>query len=141
MQSNEGALSWLLQATSLCCGAAGLGSTPLGKAVQRYAPLGGAPGGLGAIFTAPTQAGFEEPDGGMGTGPQGDGLQSVIVMRHAHRADEDDESWSITAQRPWDPPLSSSGRLQAHEAAQALAGMQVRTGPRWALMPGLCGRC
>lgn len=48
----------------------------------------------------------------------------VLVMRHAHREDEDDEAWPIMAARPWDPPLSQLGRRQAKEAAQLLAAQQ-----------------
>jgi hypothetical protein len=46
----------------------------------------------------------------------------MLVMRHAHRADEDDEAWAATAPRPWDPPLSEPlGRTQADNAAHDLA--------------------
>lgn len=50
--------------------------------------------------------------------------QVVIVMRHGHRQDEEDEHWAGTAPRPWDPPLSLRGRQGAQEAAAALAAMQ-----------------
>lgn len=48
----------------------------------------------------------------------------VLVMRHAHREDEDNEDWSDTAARPWDPALSPHGRAQAKEAAQNLVAAQ-----------------
>ncbi|KAF5829727.1 hypothetical protein DUNSADRAFT_15574, partial [Dunaliella salina] len=52
--------------------------------------------------------------------------KAVIVMRHGHRQDEDDDSWSATAPRPWDPPLSLRGRKGVQEAAAALAQQQSK---------------
>ena len=51
----------------------------------------------------------------------------VLVMRHGHRQDEADATWTRVAARPWDPPLSSKGRVQARDAAPALraAGVEV----------------
>ncbi|KAL6765793.1 histidine phosphatase superfamily [Haematococcus lacustris] len=49
----------------------------------------------------------------------------LLVMRHAHRADEADEAWSSTAERPWDPPLSTLGLQQSLEAAQMIASQQA----------------
>jgi hypothetical protein len=52
------------------------------------------------------------------------GPRLLLVMRHAHREDEDNEDWAVMAARPWDPPLSQLGRRQAREAAQVLAAQQ-----------------
>jgi hypothetical protein len=40
------------------------------------------------------------------------GCTTLIVMRHGHRKDEETPKWHLSANRPWDPPLSSLGRQQ-----------------------------
>lgn len=45
---------------------------------------------------------------------------TILVMRHGHRQDEADPTWTRVAARPWDPPLSDKGRMQARDAALAL---------------------
>lgn len=54
-----------------------------------------------------------------------DAPRSVVVMRHGHRQDEADLTWTHGATRPWDPPLSTKGRTQAREAAGGVCGLQV----------------
>lgn len=46
------------------------------------------------------------------TGPEIDGEQQLLVMRHGHRQDEEERSWHETAEHPWNPPLSVLGRQQ-----------------------------
>ncbi|KAI8465994.1 MAG: histidine phosphatase superfamily [Monoraphidium minutum] len=46
-------------------------------------------------------------------------------MRHGHRQDEADPTWSRVATRPWDPPLSTKGRTQAREAAAAMRDLGI----------------
>lgn len=50
---------------------------------------------------------------------------TVIVMRHGHRQDEEDSFWHQTAARPWDPPLSVKGRVQANDVASKLGGHTI----------------
>ncbi|CAI8612421.1 unnamed protein product [Vicia faba] len=46
--------------------------------------------------------------------------QNVIVMRHSERLDNVEPSWISTATRPWDPPLTHSGRVLAFQTGQAI---------------------
>lgn len=46
------------------------------------------------------------------TGPEIDGEQQLLIMRHGHRQDEEQRSWHETAEHPWNPPLSALGRQQ-----------------------------
>ncbi|CAK8559988.1 unnamed protein product [Lathyrus sativus] len=39
--------------------------------------------------------------------------QNVVVMRHGDRIDNVDPLWTLTAQRPWDPPLVREGRIRS----------------------------
>jgi hypothetical protein len=49
------------------------------------------------------------------------GDRRVWVMRHGHRQDEADPTWTVSSERPYDPPLSEEGRLQAFETGKVLA--------------------
>ncbi|KIZ06034.1 hypothetical protein MNEG_1928 [Monoraphidium neglectum] len=81
---------------------------------QQQAPRGEPPsarlskGGLNAISAA-----------------AGDTGRAVTVMRHGHRQDELDATWSRVATRPWDPPLSIKGRSQAREVAAAMRDLNI----------------
>ncbi len=62
--------------------------------------------------------------------------RAVVVMRHGHRQDEADPTWTRVATRPWDPPLSTKGRMQVWRAWSSLTG---RGGPAGVSTP--CGAC
>eukprot|EP00879_Flechtneria_rotunda_P015311 GHRR01016005.1.p1 GENE.GHRR01016005.1~~GHRR01016005.1.p1 ORF type:complete len:322 (+),score=98.43 GHRR01016005.1:3358-4323(+) len=53
------------------------------------------------------------------------GPTTLIVMRHGHRQDEEDSFWHQTAKRPWDPPLSMKGRVEAAAAAAKIGDLLV----------------
>lgn len=44
--------------------------------------------------------------------------QNLFVMRHGERLDAADPTWIPTAARPWDPPLTETGKLQALAVGQ-----------------------
>lgn len=46
--------------------------------------------------------------------------QSLFVMRHGERMDNYDPQWADSAPRPWDPPLTDEGKLQAWRTGQKL---------------------
>lgn len=46
--------------------------------------------------------------------------QNVIVMRHSERLDNVEPLWVSTAARPWDPPLTQSGRVLAFKTGQGI---------------------
>ncbi|XP_058736804.1 uncharacterized protein LOC131609164 [Vicia villosa] len=46
--------------------------------------------------------------------------QNVIVMRHSERLDNVEPTWVSTATRPWDPPLTQSGRVLAFKTGQGI---------------------
>jgi len=52
--------------------------------------------------------------------------QTVWVTRHGNRADFVDPEWPRTASRPYDPPLSADGVVQAKELAGRLVGEGIR---------------
>eukprot|EP00271_Cylindrocystis_brebissonii_P008533 TRINITY_DN2290_c1_g1_i2.p1 TRINITY_DN2290_c1_g1~~TRINITY_DN2290_c1_g1_i2.p1 ORF type:complete len:510 (-),score=98.83 TRINITY_DN2290_c1_g1_i2:335-1864(-) len=72
-----------------------------------------------ATFGSPrlSVSGLESPFSGNGVVVR---MQTMIAMRHAERLDEVDQSWCATAQRPWDPPITSKGREMAFEAGRRL---------------------
>jgi len=45
---------------------------------------------------------------------------SVAIIRHGERKDYVDKSWVKGAERPWDPPLTKLGKLQAAAAGRRL---------------------
>ncbi|KAJ7539694.1 hypothetical protein O6H91_11G105500 [Diphasiastrum complanatum] len=47
-------------------------------------------------------------------------VQNLFVMRHGERLDDADPSWVLKASRPWDPPLTERGKLQALAVGQRL---------------------
>lgn len=47
-------------------------------------------------------------------------VQNLIVMRHGERMDDADPTWVAKAARPWDPPLTEKGHLQAQEKGKKL---------------------
>ncbi len=55
--------------------------------------------------------------------PQG---KTIWIVRHGNRADFVDPTWSARAARPFDPPLSPDGRLQAQCLAQRLKSEPIR---------------
>ena len=52
--------------------------------------------------------------------------QTVCITRHGNRLDFADPEWFKTAARPYDPPLSPDGVVQARELAQRLTAENVR---------------
>ncbi|MBW4679059.1 MAG: histidine phosphatase family protein [Microcoleus vaginatus WJT46-NPBG5] len=48
--------------------------------------------------------------------------QTVWIARHANRLDFVNPEWFNTAERPYDPPLSEDGVVQAKQLAKRLAG-------------------
>lgn len=49
----------------------------------------------------------------------------VWLCRHAERMDQHDPQWLSHAARPYDPPLSPHGLVQARETAERLAGQGI----------------
>lgn len=47
-------------------------------------------------------------------------VQNLFVMRHGERMDDAEPTWLATATRPWDPPLTEKGHLQAQEKGKKL---------------------
>eukprot|EP00252_Welwitschia_mirabilis_P013057 TRINITY_DN28873_c0_g1_i1.p1 TRINITY_DN28873_c0_g1~~TRINITY_DN28873_c0_g1_i1.p1 ORF type:complete len:259 (-),score=52.35 TRINITY_DN28873_c0_g1_i1:355-1131(-) len=47
-------------------------------------------------------------------------VQNLFVMRHGERLDNCDPQWVRTAPRPWDPPLTERGKIQAWNAGKRL---------------------
>eukprot|EP00959_Pyramimonas_sp_CCMP1952_P473723 9502215-Pyramimonas_sp.AAC.2 len=45
---------------------------------------------------------------------------SVSLVRHGEREDYVDPTWTQRAERPWDPPLTKLGKLQAGAAGRRL---------------------
>lgn len=46
--------------------------------------------------------------------------QNVVVMRHGDRIDLAEPLWSAHADRPWDPPLTSTGKIRAWTTGKRL---------------------
>lgn len=46
--------------------------------------------------------------------------QNIIVMRHGERIDNFVPSWTSTAARPWDPPLTQPGQVRAFQIGQSI---------------------
>ena len=53
---------------------------------------------------------------------------AVVLIRHGERQDYADKSWLASAARPWDPPLTDSGKRQAQAAGKALTGLLQANG-------------
>lgn len=51
--------------------------------------------------------------------------QTVWIARHANRLDFVTPEWFLTAERPYDPPISEDGRVQAQQLAQRLKGEAI----------------
>lgn len=51
--------------------------------------------------------------------------QTIWIARHANRLDFVNPEWFNTAQRPYDPPLSDDGVVQAQELAKRLRGENI----------------
>eukprot|EP01018_Ginkgo_biloba_P002584 Gb_39039 [translate_table: standard] len=51
---------------------------------------------------------------------EGPFVQSLFVMRHGERMDNYDPQWIRSAPRPWDPPLTFNGKLQAWATGKRL---------------------
>eukprot|EP00245_Coleochaete_scutata_P010395 TRINITY_DN362_c0_g1_i1.p1 TRINITY_DN362_c0_g1~~TRINITY_DN362_c0_g1_i1.p1 ORF type:complete len:321 (-),score=42.50 TRINITY_DN362_c0_g1_i1:96-1058(-) len=85
----------------------------------------------GSFDSTAAHVGSPRPAAGMAdtplSAPSSSTLQSLIVMRHAERLDEVDATWATTTDRPWDPPLSERGRMQAWELGRNLKdeGMDI----------------
>jgi hypothetical protein len=47
-------------------------------------------------------------------------VQHLFVMRHGERLDDADPSWVPRTDRPWDPPLTETGKQQAWEVGKKL---------------------
>jgi len=52
--------------------------------------------------------------------------QTVWIARHANRLDFVHPEWFDTADRPYDPPLSEDGFVQAEQLAQRLKGEKIQ---------------
>ncbi|HEY9706683.1 MAG TPA: histidine phosphatase family protein, partial [Oculatellaceae cyanobacterium] len=48
--------------------------------------------------------------------------QTVWIARHGNRLDFVNPEWFNTAERPYDPPLSEDGLIQAKQLGQRLVG-------------------
>lgn len=51
--------------------------------------------------------------------------QTIWIARHANRLDFVNPDWFLTAERPYDPPLSDDGLVQAQQLAQRLKGESI----------------
>jgi len=52
--------------------------------------------------------------------------QTVWIARHGNRLDFVNPEWFNTAERPYDPPLSEDGVVQANQLGQRLVGEGIR---------------
>ncbi len=52
-------------------------------------------------------------------------MQTIWLIRHAHRLDFIEPAWFDTAIYPYDPPLSNQGGDRAMQLAQAFAGIPI----------------
>ncbi len=52
--------------------------------------------------------------------------QTIWIARHGNRLDFVNPEWFNTAERPYDPPLSKDGIIQAQELGQRLVGERIR---------------
>ena len=52
--------------------------------------------------------------------------QTVWIARHGNRLDFVNPEWFNTAERPYDPPLSEDGVVQANQLGQRLVGEAIR---------------
>ena len=52
--------------------------------------------------------------------------QSVWIARHGNRLDFVNPEWFNTAERPYDPPLSEDGIIQAKQLGQRLVGKGIK---------------
>lgn len=52
--------------------------------------------------------------------------QTVWIARHANRLDFVTPEWFTTAERPYDPPLSEDGLIQAQQLGQRLVGERIK---------------
>ena len=52
--------------------------------------------------------------------------QTIWIARHGNRLDFVNPEWFNTAERPYDPPLSPDGIVQAQELGQRLVGERIR---------------
>ena len=50
--------------------------------------------------------------------PTGGNKQRLFIIRHGERLDNVDYSWTNTAKRPYDPPLTAHGTEEAATAAR-----------------------
>ena len=55
--------------------------------------------------------------------------QYVYVVRHGEREDDVNDKWTELSDRPYDPPLTATGRLQAQSRATYLAGLPEEERP------------
>jgi Fructose-2,6-bisphosphatase len=53
-------------------------------------------------------------------------LQTVWIARHGNRLDFVNPEWFNTAERPYDPPLSEDGMVQANQLGQRLVGEEIK---------------
>lgn len=51
--------------------------------------------------------------------------QTIWIARHANRLDFVNPDWFLTAELPYDPPLSDDGLVQAQQLAQRLKGESI----------------
>ncbi|GAB2224306.1 hypothetical protein Droror1_Dr00005059 [Drosera rotundifolia] len=51
--------------------------------------------------------------------------QHVIVMRHGHRLDNFDATWTAVAARPWDPPLYADGFAKASDVGDRIRRLNL----------------
>lgn len=51
--------------------------------------------------------------------------QRIWIVRHGERQDIIDPEWAKTAKRPFDPPLSAHGFVQAEQLAKRMAGESI----------------
>ena len=57
-----------------------------------------------------------------GVGAEPSSVQRIVIIRHGERLDNVDYTWTETAARPYDPPLTEKGAEQARNAGKQLLG-------------------
>jgi broad specificity phosphatase PhoE len=57
--------------------------------------------------------------------------QELLVLRHGQRLDEVQDTWSASAERPWDPPLATHGLAQVLQES-VLTALALREFPQQA---------
>eukprot|EP01061_Rhynchopus_euleeides_P039550 TRINITY_DN67860_c0_g1_i1.p1 TRINITY_DN67860_c0_g1~~TRINITY_DN67860_c0_g1_i1.p1 ORF type:complete len:270 (+),score=115.50 TRINITY_DN67860_c0_g1_i1:217-1026(+) len=72
---------------------------------------------------------YEEPEVQRGIAVARPVAQHVYVVRHGEREDDVNEEWTALSDRPYDPPLTATGRLQAAKRGDHLLSQPEEARP------------